>query len=134
MLENSSIGLKRAEIERIVRNQYSRLLKQQQDSKALSASKGTTSVDRGEKNRRPCNQFKSNYFNCGRKGRRAEDCRSAKKKIEKSGGALPTRRAEGGESSTFVEVRSTLRINAVACTEAWSTGLAIVKSEELRRV
>ena len=32
-----------------------------------------------------------------------------------------------------VGVRNTLRINTVACAEAWSTGFAIVRSEELRR-
>ena len=47
---------------------------------------------------------------------------------------LPTRRAEVGESATFVGVRRTLRITNVACAEAWSTGLAIVRSKELRSV
>ena len=32
----------------------------------------------------------------------------------------PTRRAEVGESATSVEVRSTWRMNAVACAEAWT--------------
>ena len=50
--------------------------------------------------------------------------------------AMPplTRRAEVGVSATSVGVRSTLRINTVASAEAWSTRLAIVRSEELRRV
>ena len=39
MLENNPTCLERAEIERVVGNQYSRLLRQQQDSKALSESK-----------------------------------------------------------------------------------------------
>ena len=83
--ENNPTGLERTEIERVVGNQCNRLLRQQQDSKALSASKGTTTADRGEK-RRPRNRFEhNNCFNCGRKDHRAEDCRSAKKKIETSG-------------------------------------------------
>ena len=40
MLENSPVGLNRAEIERVVGNRYNRRLRQQQDSKALLASKG----------------------------------------------------------------------------------------------
>ena len=83
MLENNSTGLERTEIERAVRNQYSRFLRQQQDSKTLSASKGTTTADRGEENRRPRNRFEVNCFDCGKKGHRAEECRSAKR-IEKS--------------------------------------------------
>ena len=37
MLENNPTGLERAEIERVVGNQYIRLLRQQHDSQALSA-------------------------------------------------------------------------------------------------
>ena len=76
--------LGRAEIERVVGNQYNRLLRQQHDPNALWASGSTTTTDRGEKKRRPRNQFEGNCFNCERKSRRAEDCRSAKRKIEKS--------------------------------------------------
>ena len=79
MLENNPTGLERAEIERVVENQYNRLLKEQQNSKALSASKGTTTAGRGEKKRRPRNRFEANCFNCRRKGHRVEGCRSAKK-------------------------------------------------------
>lgn len=39
MLENNSDGLSRAEIERVSGNQQNRLIRQQQDSKAMSASK-----------------------------------------------------------------------------------------------
>ena len=46
MLTNNSAGLERAEIERVVGNQYNRLLRQQHDSKASSASESTTTVDR----------------------------------------------------------------------------------------
>ena len=48
MLENNPPGLNRAEIERVVGNQYNRLLRQQQKSKALSASKGTVTANRGK--------------------------------------------------------------------------------------
>ena len=85
MLENNPAGLNRAEIERVIGNQYSRLLRQQQDSEALSASKGTVTANRGKgKNRRPDHKF--DCFNCGKEGHRAGDCRSAKKS-EKSGAA-----------------------------------------------
>ena len=66
MLEKNPVGLERAEIERVVENQYNRLLRQRQNSKALSASKGSTTADRREKNRRPRNRFEGNCFNCGR--------------------------------------------------------------------
>ena len=131
MLDNNPTGLDKTEIERVVGNQYNRLLRQQQDSKALSASKGITTEDRGEKQKRSRNRFEGNCFNCGRKDHRAEDCRSVKKNQEMP---TPTRRAEVGASSTSVEVRSTLCINTVACAEALSTGLVIVRSEEPRRV
>ena len=87
-LENNPVGLNRAEIERVVENQYNRLLRQQQDSKALSVSKDTVTADRGkEKNRRLHHEFDGNCFNCGKKGPRAGDCRSAKKKSETPGAA-----------------------------------------------
>ena len=46
----------------------------------------------------------------------------------------PTRRAEVGESAASVEERIILRLNTVTCANAWSTGLAIVRSGELRRL
>ena len=62
-------GLNGAEIEHIVGNQYNRLLRQQQDSEALSASKGSTTSDRDKgKDWRPRNKFEGNRFNCGKKG------------------------------------------------------------------
>ena len=80
ILENNPAGLNRAEIEHVVGNQYNRLPRQQHDSKALSASKGTVTANRGKgKNRRPHHKFEGNCFICGKKGRRAGDCRSAKK-------------------------------------------------------
>ena len=95
MLKNNSTGFERAEIERVVVNQYNRLLRQQQNSKALSASKGTTAAGRGEKKWRPCNRFEGNCFNCGRKSHSAGDCRSVKKEINKSGDAAADKK--GGD-------------------------------------
>ena len=61
MLEKDSAVLNRAEIERALENQYNRLIRQQQDSKAPSASKGTTTADRDNgKNRRSRDQFEDN--------------------------------------------------------------------------
>ena len=101
MLENNLTGLERAETEHVVENQYNRLLRQQQDSKAISTSEGTTTADRGEKDRKPWNRFEGNCFNCGRKGHRAEDCRSAKKKIEKPGDAASGKKG-GGRGKCYV--------------------------------
>ena len=101
MLENNPVSLERAEIERAVGNQYNRLLREQHDSKALSASGSTTTADRGEKKRRSLNQFEGNCFNCGRKSHRAEDYKSAKKKIEQSGDA-PTDKKGGGREKCCV--------------------------------
>ena len=126
--------LDRAEIERVVGNQYNRLLRQQHYSKALSASGSTTTADCGDEKKRPRNRFEGNCFNCGMKGHHAEDCRSVKKISKNQEMPPPTRRAKEGENATSMGVRSTLHINTVACAQAWSTGLAIVKSEELRRV
>ena len=96
ILENNPAGLNRAEIERVVGNQYNRLLRQQQDSKALSASKGTVTANREKgKNRRLHHKFDGKCFNCGKKGHRAGDCRSAKKKSEKSGATDDKKEGDG---------------------------------------
>ena len=119
MLENNPAGLDRAGIERIVGNQYNRLLRQQHDPKVLTASGSTITADCGEKKRGPRNRFQGNCFNCGKKGHRAEDCRSAKKSIEKSENALADKKGRGrGKCYVFVGVRSTLHINTEACAEA----------------
>ena len=102
MLENNPTGLNRAEIERVVGNQYNRLLRKQQDSKALSASKGTVTANRGKgKNSKLHHKFDGNCFNCGKKGHRAGDCRSAKKKSEKSG-AADDRKEGGGSGRCYI--------------------------------
>ena len=101
MLENNPGGLNKAEIERVVGNQYNRLLSQQQDSKALSALKGTSTANRGKgKNRRLHHKFNGNCFNCGKKGHRAGDCRSAKKS-EKSG-AADDKKKGGGSGRCYI--------------------------------
>ena len=95
MLENNPAGLNGAEIERVVGNQYNSLLRQQQDSKALSASKATVTANRAkEKNRRLCHKFEDNCFNFGKKGHRAGDCRSAKK--SETSGAADDKKESGG--------------------------------------
>ena len=97
ILENNPAGLNRAEIERVVGNHYNRLLRQQQDSKTLSASKGTVTANREKgRNGRLHHKFDGDCFNCGKKSHRAGDCRSAKKKSETSGAADD--RKEGGGS------------------------------------
>ena len=102
ILENNPAGLNRAEIERVVGNQYSRLLRQQQDSKALSSSKGTVTANRGMgKNRKLHHNFGGNCFNCGKKGHRAGDCRSAKKKGETSR-AAHDRKKGGGSGRCYI--------------------------------
>ena len=83
---------------------------------------------------RPRNRFEGTCFSCERKGRRAEDYRSAKK-MEKTRNAPAVKKVEIVRgSATSVGVKSILRINTKACAEAWKTGLAIVRRVELRRV
>ena len=101
ILENNPVGLNRAEIER-VGNQYNRRLRQQHESKALSSLKGTVTASRGKgKNRRLHHKFDGNCFNCGKKGRRAGDCRSAKKKSETSG-AADDKKEGGGSGRCYI--------------------------------
>ena len=103
ILESNPAGLiNTAEIERVVGNQYSRLLRQQQDSKAFSASKGIVTANREKgKNRRLHHKFDGNCFNCGKKGHRAGDCRSAKKESEKSG-AADDKKEGGGSGRCYI--------------------------------
>ena len=96
ILGNNPADLNRAEIERVVGNQYNRLLRKQQDSKALSASKGAVTANRGKgKNRRLHQKFDGNCFNCGKTGHRAGDCRSAKNKSEISRAADDKKEGSG---------------------------------------
>ena len=93
-------------------NQYSRLLRQQHDSKALSASKGTVRANRGKgKNRRPNHKFDGNCFNCGKKRHRARDCKSVKK--SETSGAVDKKKG-GGSGRCYIcgseeQTRPTIR-------------------------
>ena len=101
MLENNPAGLNRAEIDRVVGNQYNILLRQQQDSKALSASQRPVTANRRKgKNRRPHHKFDGNCFNCGKKGHRAGDCRSAKK--SEKPGAADDQKEGGGSGRCYI--------------------------------
>ena len=101
MLEDNPAGLNRAKIELVVGNKNNRLLRQQQDSKALSASKDTVTANRGKrKNRRLYHKFDSNCFNCGKRGHRAGDCRSAKES-EKSR-AADDKKKGGGSGRCYI--------------------------------
>ena len=88
MLENNPTGLERADIERVIGNQYNRLFGQQQDSKPLSASKDTTTADRGEKDRRPLNRFEGDCYNYGRKAQCAEECSRCRRQEGRSYGQV----------------------------------------------
>ena len=97
MLEDNPAGLNRTEIERVVGNQYNGLLRQ----KALSASKGTVTANRGKgKNTRLQHKFDGNCFNCGKKGHRAGNYRSAKTS-EKSG-AADEKKKGGGSGRCYI--------------------------------
>ena len=101
MLEKKPAGLNRAEIQRVVRNQYNRFLRQQHDSKALSAWKGAVMANHGKgKNRRSHHKFECNCFNCGKKGRRAGDCRMGKK--SKTSGAADDKIKGGGSGRCYI--------------------------------
>ena len=101
MLEINPAGRNRAETERVVGNQYNKLPRQQQDSKALSASKGTVTANRGKgKNRRLRHKFNGNCFNCEKKGHHAGDWRSAKES-EKSG-AADDKKEGGGSGRCYI--------------------------------
>ena len=68
----------------------------------MSASKGTVTAnsEKGE-NRRLHHKFDGKCFNCGKKGHRAVDCRSAKKKSENSG-ATNDRKEGGGSGRCYI--------------------------------
>ena len=135
ILENNPAGLDRAEIERVVENQYNRLLRQQQDSKTLSVSKGTVTANRGKgKNRRPHHKFKGNCFNCcGKKGHRAGDCRSAK--MSEKPGASDDKKKGGGSGGYYIcgSEEHLAHRHCVVRAKALSTGRETVRSAELKK-
>ena len=68
----------------------------------MSASKGSVTANRGKgKNRKLHHKFDGNCFNCGKKGHRAGDCRSAKKKSEKYG-AADDKKEGGGSGRCYI--------------------------------
>ena len=68
----------------------------------MSASKGTVTANREKgKKRRLHHKFDGKCFNCRKKGHRAVDCRSAKKKGEKSG-ATDDRKEGGGSGRCYI--------------------------------
>ena len=134
ILENDPAGLNRADIERVVGNQYNRLFRQQQDSKALSASKVTVTANR-EKGRTE-DSTTSSMVNASIAGRKvtARSTAGARRKRVKNP-ELPTigRRAVAAVGATSAEVRSTLRTGTVVCARALSTGRETARSAELKR-
>ena len=101
MLENNPAGLYRAKIERVVGNQYNRILRQQQDSKTLSTSKGTVTANRGKgKNRGPHHKLDGNWFDYGNKRLRSGDCRSAK--TSQKYGAADDKKKGGGSGRCYI--------------------------------
>ena len=134
ILENNPAGLDRAEIERVVENQYNRLLRQQQDSKTLSVSKGAVTANRGKgKNRRPHHKFEGNCFNCGKKGHRAGDCRSAKMS-EKSGASDDIKKG-GGSGGCYIcgSEEHLAHRHCMVRAKALSAGRETVRSAELKK-
>ena len=74
---------------------------QQYHSKSLSVSGITTTVDRGKKKTKLRNRFEGKCFNCGRKDHHTKDCRSAKKKIEKSRDTSAKKKG-GGKGKCYI--------------------------------
>ena len=134
ILENNPAGLNRAEIERVVGNQYNRLLRQQRDSKPLSASKGTVTAIAGRG--RTGNSTTSLMVTAPiveRKVTALETAGARRKRVKNP--ELPTtgRRAVAAVGATSAGVGSTLRTGTVACARALSTGCETVRSAELKR-
>ena len=90
-------------------------------------------MNRGqEKNRRPRNQFEGNCFSCGRKGPRPGECKNTEK-IETSRDVAMNKKGRGRVKCHVCESESTLRTSTVTCARVLNTGLAIGRSEKLRR-
>ena len=134
ILENNPAGLNRAEIERVVGNQYNRLLRQQQDSKALSASKGTVTENRGKGRTEDSTTSSMETASiAGRKVTVLETAGARRKRVKNM--ELPTagRRTVAAGGATSAGVRSTLRTSTVVYARALSTGRETVRSAELKR-
>ena len=135
ILENNPAGLNRAEIERVVGNQHNRLLRQQQDSKALSASKGTVTANRGKRKNRKLHTSSMVTASIAERKVTALETAGARRKRVKNP-ELPTtrRRAVAAVDATSAVVRSTLRTGTVVCARALSTGRETVRRPELKKV
>ena len=134
ILENNPAGLNRTEIERVVGNQYNRLLRQQQDSKAFSASKSTVTANSGKgKNRRLHRKSMVTALIAEIKVTALEAAGAQRKRVKNP--ELPTtgRRAVATVGATSAGVRGTLRTGPVVCARALSTGRKTVRSAELKR-
>ena len=132
MLENIPAGLNRADVERVVGNQYNSLLRQQQDSKALSASKGTRRIAGRGRTGYSTTNLMLTASTVERKVSALETA-GARKRVKNP--ELPTtrRRAVAAVGATSAGVRSTLRTGNVVCARALSTGRETVRSAELKK-
>ena len=101
MFESNPAGLDKTDIECGVGNLFNRLLRQQQNTNALSTLKGTTTADHSKgKNRRPRTKFEGNCFNYGKKGHRVGECTSVKRS-EKYGDAAADKK-DGGKRKCYI--------------------------------
>ena len=135
MLENNPDGLNRGEIERVVGNQYNRLLKQQQDSRHCqrrgAPSRQTEKTGRiGDS----ATSSKKNASIVGRKGTALWTVEARRRRAKNP--ELPSRgrRAVAAVGATSAKVWSTLRTSIVGCAGALSTGRETVRSAELKKV
>ena len=119
MLENNPDGLNRGEIERVVGIQYNRLLRQQQDSKALSASRGTvTTNEKTERIGDSATSSKENASTVEREGTALWIVRARRRKMRNPELPPRKRRVVAAVGATSVEVWSTLRTSIVGCAGA----------------
>ena len=97
----------------------------------MSASKGPTTVDHGQDNkRRHRNQFEGNYFDCAKKDRRTGEYRSARKKFEKSGDDTVDKKGGRRRESYVCTSEENMYTSTVACASVLSIGLASMMSDE----
>ena len=135
MLENNPAGLNSSGIAHVVGNKYNRLLRQQQGSKALSASKGAVTANRGKgKNSRPHHKFDGNCFTIAERKVTALETAGARKKVKTSKQPTTRRNAVAAVGAKSARVRSTLRTGTVVRARALSTERKTVRSAELKKV
>ena len=115
-------------------NQYNRLLRQHQGSKALSASKGTARRIVERRVGDPAINSRVTASTAERRVAALKYTGAQRKKSINQEMPPPTKRVEVGASATSVGVRSISRINIVACVDVLRTRLTILRSEELKMV